>query len=472
MSWLAKPLGRAPFLAWGVALAAIKVALDYVVARAYGHPYSVLYYVSPIDAPLFHPGADRDYWTTLSFVALPFIGLGVALTVRRLVDAGISPWTALLFFVPFANLLFFGVAAAAPPRPRPQPIVLPEQAAYRAPGRPLEPAPPLPGRRWSILVAGLLGAVIGLGTLAVSVGLLKEYGAALMLGTPTIAGFATGAFYARLEPSAEFGRAALANIVATLITLAALVAFAIEGLGCLAMFLPLMMLPSMFGAYIGFGAAHALPPRATPTAIGGAVLSFFVVLGAEHVAPIPALEPPPVETSMEIDAPPERVWALLPSMAPMPAPDDWVFRTGIAFPLWAHTEGEGLGAKRSCAFTTGMARETIDRWEPGRALGFTIDAQPDPMREATIYRTVRQPHLDGYVRNVRGELLVEPLDGGRRAKVTAKSWYRVRITPETYWRWWSDAVVHHLHRRILVVVKARAEAPDDAVARRGTLDAP
>jgi hypothetical protein len=97
-------------------------------------------------------------------------------------------------------------------------------------------------------------------------------------------------------------------------------------------------------------------------------------------------------------------------------------------------------------------------WRPGRALGFTIDEQPDPMRELTLYHTFRQPHLDGYVRNVRGELLLEALPGGR-TRVTGRSFYRVRLSPESYWRLWSDLYIHKIHLRVLRVVKARAEAP-------------
>jgi hypothetical protein len=174
---------------------------------------------------------------------------------------------------------------------------------------------------------------------------------------------------------------------------------------------------------------------------------------------MPPLVPAPVETSIEIDAPPSRVWPLLPSMAEMPPPEDWAFRyADIAYPVRATLEGTGLGAQRTCDFNTGPALETVDRWIPGHALGFTIDAQPDPMRELTLYHTVRQPHLDGYVRNRRGELSLEELPGGR-TRLTGRSWYEVRIAPETYWRLWSDMFIHKIHMRVLEVVKQRAESP-------------
>ena len=83
------------------------------------------------------------------------------------------------------------------------------------------------------------------------------------------------------------------------------------------------------------------------------------------------------------------------------------------------------------------------------------------MREATLWDGPRQPHLDGYVRNVRGQFTLESIPGplpGGRTRVVGRSWYTVRMTPEWYWRIWSDAVIHTIHGRVLDHVKARAEA--------------
>jgi Protein of unknown function (DUF805)/Polyketide cyclase / dehydrase and lipid transport len=454
--WLRRPLPGWRYAAAGVALAAVKLPLDYAIARAYGHPYSILFYVSPIDAPLMHPGADFAYFLTLASLAIPFIAAGVALTARRLHDAAMSPWFALFFFVPFANLLFFLGLALIPSRPRAKPLALPADAVYRELGQPRALPPPPPHRRYPRLVAGVLGATIALGAFALSVGALQEYGVALMLGIPTITGFATGAFYARLEPGGRFKGAAVATVISMAVAMGVCLVFAVEGLGCLVMFFPLFALPGFLGSFIGWSAAGALPPRRTDAAIAASLLSFFALLAAERVSPLPPLLPPAVETSMEIDAPPERVWAELPSMPDMPPTDDWVLRNVVAYPVRATLQGQGVGARRTCDLTTGPTLETVDEWAPPRAFGFTVDVQPDPMRELTLYRTVRQPHLDGYVRNRRGEFALEALPGGR-TRLTGRSWYTVRIAPESYWRWWSDFFIHRVHTRVMRVVKDRAE---------------
>jgi uncharacterized membrane protein YhaH (DUF805 family) len=456
-SWLHAPLSRIRYAAWGLVLSALKIATDFAIATRFDRPYSVLFYVSPIDAPLLHPDASLPYWRTLALTTTPFVAIGIALTVRRLRDAAMSPWFALLFFVPFANLLFFATMALAPSRTEPAPKPMPAQAPYRAPGLPLGiPVPPLLPK-YPKLTAAAFGMVVGLGGYAFSVEGLRHYGLALAVGLPTIAGFTTGVSYARLAPDGRMRDALTAAAISITLMMAATIAFAIEGLGCFFMFFPLLALPGFFGAFVGFGAGQALPPRHADATLGASMLSFFALLGAERMSPLEPLAPEPVVSTIEIDAPPGRVWPLLPAMAELPPPEEWIFRrAGIAYPLRAAMIGQGVGATRVCDFTTGTVKETIDRWEPARALGFTIDAQPDPMRELTLYEGIRQPHLDGAVRNVRGELLLEPLSDGR-SRVTAKSWYRVSLAPEPYWRAWSDVAIRAIHRRVLTAVKGRAE---------------
>lgn len=455
---LTRPLERFPYVTAGVTLSAIKIAADNAVAHAHGKPYSVLFYVSPIDAPLLRPSEDLRYWATLATVAVPFVALGVILTVRRLRDAGLSPWLTLLFFVPFANLLFFLVAAAAPSRGRVV-VTLPPQPIYREGPKQIVIAAEPRSNAAATWISGTLGAVVGLGSLAVSVGILREYGAALMIGAPTISGFATGAFYGRMRPDARFSGAALATLVAIGITLGVSILFALEGLVCLAMALPLLVAPAFLGSLIGFTAAKAIPERTTSGTIAGAVLLLPLLVMVEHVAPLPALSPPPVETQIEIDAPPERVFPQVAAVDEMGPPEDPVFRAGVAYPIRATLDEGRVGGVRRCEFNTGTALETIEAWKPGEELTFHIDSQPDPMREATLYAGFRQPHLDGYVRNHRGQFTLERLPGGR-TRLVGRSWYTVRMAPETYWRVWSDAVIHAIHRRVMRHVKVRSEAAE------------
>ena len=50
--------------------------------------------------------ADAKFLATMLLVAMPFIWIGLAFTVRRLRDAGQPVWLAALFFVPVVNIFF------------------------------------------------------------------------------------------------------------------------------------------------------------------------------------------------------------------------------------------------------------------------------------------------------------------------------------------------------------------------------
>jgi uncharacterized membrane protein YhaH (DUF805 family) len=442
---LRHPLGRLPYLFAGVCLFALKAARDAAVCRAYGHPWSALLYVSPIDAPLFRASEDLGYWLALWVVALPFIAVGLLLTLRRLRDAGLPGWLATLFFVPFANLLFFLACAAFPSR--------------RWEG---SPARWLEARRGAnreffaaVSIGGVVGAVVGLGAVGISVGLLRRYGTGLFLGAPVLAGYASSRAFARLHAASVPG-ALLSSFVALLFAGIVVALFAIDGLLCLAMAIPLVLLGALVGAFVGWSLAEARGGgRGT---IPGAPLALLPLLFlAERLSPLPPPEPRPVETAVVVDAPPGVVWNRVVAFPPLPPAKELLFRLGVAAPMGARIEGEGVGAVRRCIFTTGEFVEPIEVWDPGRELAFSVVSQPDPMRELTLWRGARPPHLDGYLESTRGQFLLEALPDGR-TRLVGRTWYRTNMVPEGYWRLWADAFIEAIHLRVLHHVAALAES--------------
>jgi hypothetical protein len=90
------------------------------------------------------------------------------------------------------------------------------------------------------------------------------------------------------------------------------------------------------------------------------------------------------------------VWRYLGAIPPIPEPREWYFRVGIAYPTGTRIDGPAqVGAKRICDFNTGPALETIDLWDPPRALRFRVTETPALMREWTPYREVSPKHLHG-----------------------------------------------------------------------------
>ncbi len=471
MTSLKKPLGRGGYFLWGSGLMALKVALDYGASLAFGRPFSLAFYLSPADALLLGanptaPGGSgvtatrlaSGYWLALVGIALPFIAAGLVLTARRLRDAGRSPYLALLFFVPLVKFGFFAFLALAPSAARPHTAVV-EQGPFRSSTLELGPPPSGRyrdgGRRTLGMFLGILaGAGVGLLAMGVSVGLLREYSAPLMIAAPAVGGFVCTLVYARYCPATP-GRTLLTTTVSLLLGLVVLAGAAVEGFGCMAMAAPLFLVEALVGAAV----AHALvtsAPRVSQSQIAASLGLLPLAFAANGLSPPPPEDPLPVESSVVVRAPPEVVWKRVIAFPPLARPTEPIFRAGIAAPLAATIDGEGVGAVRRCEFTTGAFVEPIDTWEPGKRLAFAVTAQPDPMTEWTLYPGVRPAHLDGYLRSTRGEFELQPTgDGGTR--LIGRTWYQVHMTPVVYWRFWADRVIHAIHMRVLAHVARLAE---------------
>jgi len=435
-----RPIGRARFLAWGLGLFVLKIGVDYALAFAFDQDFTPLFYLSPRDAPLLRPQDHLTYWLTMWAFALPFIFAGLWFCVRRLLDARLPTWLVVLFFAPFANLLFFAGLA-----------LVPTDTGSAEPGSDT----PHRSTRVSILVGGIAGAVVALGAVAISVGLLGVYGSALFIGAPTVAGFLASMVFAHLHGPSRKG-SFNATMLALLLSLVTMAGFALEGIVCLIMASPLAFLGALLGwaiaQWLSEQFASPLPP-ATPSAFA----IFALWLGLESLVPTGPPEERVVESVVEVDAPPEVVWERVIAFPDLPPPTELPFRAGVAAPTGAVIEGEGVGAIRRCQFTTGEFVEPITVWEPGRELSFDVADQPDPMREMTPFDGPRPPHLDGYFATTRGQFVLEERPDGGTA-LHGRTWYALDIYPSAYWAEWTELLVHSIHLRVMNHVADLAEA--------------
>jgi hypothetical protein len=65
--------------------------------------------------------------------------------------------------------------------------------------------------------------------------------------------------------------------------------------------------------------------------------------------------------------------------------------------------------------------------------------------------------VEGTFVSERGEFRLRPLPGGRTL-LEGATWYRHGLFPVFYWRWWSSAIIHTIHLRVLDHVRTLAEA--------------
>jgi len=450
LSWNGR-IGRSRYLFVGLIGLAIKHNLDRFIASRFRMRWTILSYWVPVEqwrSPRSLSQDQRQFLFLLFVTALPFIWIGLMLTIKRLRDTQLPVWLSTFFFVPVLNLILFAVLCAYPGSLR-----------SSAP----TPAREMPNSFWpdhrigSAVLAVAVGAFTGLIFTWLDLRLMGIYGFGLFLGLPFVMGYVAVWVVTRRR---------FANISDAVILATAVVGFAamliavvaIEGLICLAMAFPIAWLMALFGALIARVIHNHYEGEHATSILAVVLMSVPLLMGAERLSPppVPRFQ---VHTSIEISAPPEKVWSRLIQFPALAPPTEWPFRyAGVAFPIEARLSGEGLTADRECRFSTGNFKEPILVWEPGKHFAFSVSDEPLLMTETSPYGQIHVRHLDDHdFQPERADFVLTPLpNGGTRLEGTTT--YINKMWPGAYWHLWTDAVVHSIHRRVFQHVKQLAEA--------------
>ncbi len=301
---------------------------------------------------------------------------------------------------------------------------------------------------FSILITLIVSAILGF----IAIALFEVYGWTVFLIIPFIIGFLPPFIYGKqTEIKKEVGYQL--SFLTLGIVLVGLLVFALEGVICIAMSLPIVALLVWLGSYVGFKANSGKWINPTNTTIGlvlicASTMSFDYYNKAENLIP--------VKTVIIVNAPIDEVWKNVVTFNKIDEPTDWIFNTGISYPTDATIVGTGVGAIRYCNFSTGSFVEPITTWDEPNLLQFDVKEQPIPMNEFNPFWDIHPPHLDGYFKSYKGQFKLTKI-GESQTELEGTTWYMVDITPEIYWKTWSDFIIHRIHKRVLNHIKIETE---------------
>src|SRR5215469_1700905 len=239
---------RSTYAAVGIGAFATKFLFDWLlVTQLFHRRWNLLSYWRPFGAISGIHGLgveDRVFAGTMLFLAVPFVWLGLAMTVKRLRDAGQPSWLCGLFFVPLVNLLFFLTLSVLPSAatspyestPWPGPHFLDRWIPRSKAGSALASIA-------ATTLFGLLFAWIGTRTAA-------SYGWGLFLGLPFCLGLFAVLTYSYHGPRRTDECIAVALLPVAILS-GVLLLVAIEGLICILMAAPLALTMSLLGGYLG-----------------------------------------------------------------------------------------------------------------------------------------------------------------------------------------------------------------------------
>jgi hypothetical protein len=441
-------ISRLVFAGTAIVLTVVKIAGDIVLSRCvFHHGWDVREYLFPrLDTLATNSPAAWKLDAVLLLWATPFAWMGLCLLAKRLRSARAPIPLVILFFVPIAKFFLFAVLCVLSERTHDE-----TRPQLPPPRRKLAPESSLASASLAVLCSTIVGVLF---TVAATEQ-LRAYSSWLFLGLPFLMGFLAAWIHGLARPRKL--RASLATGYLSLaITGAILLSLAVEGIVCLAMAAPIALCEATAGAWI----AHLLHQTSWENRGGGSsAIVACVTLPLLALIELQISGSPTefaVTSEIAVNAPPEIVWRHVISFQQLPPPREWIFRIGIAYPERAEIDGRGIGALRHCVFSTGEFLEPITAWDEPNRLAFNVIAQPDPLIELSPYRNLQPPHLHGYFDSHRGEFRLVRMKNG--TLLLGTTWYSNRIEPQTYWKLWSDLLIHKIHVRVLEEIKREAEA--------------
>ncbi|MCC6145469.1 MAG: hypothetical protein IT368_16810 [Candidatus Hydrogenedentes bacterium] len=304
-------------------------------------------------------------------------------------------------------------------------------------------------RRWNAMLL-LIAAFAGwIGVLTV---LWTSYGVVLFIVLPTYFGIVCALVRGFWDPF-SLKHAIRFTLVMSVLLLFALLLVKLEGMLCVFMAAPLVVPLMLLGTCIGL---YLLRTGIQHWGVLLIVLTVPLLTGAAAVSQrTPSTFT--VRSEVMIHSPEQYVWDQVIEFAELPPPKEFLFKTGIAYPIGARIEGHGVGAMRYCEFTTGDFVEPIVRWDEPNLLQFSVAETPPAMEEWGLFGPVDTAHLHGFFESKAGEFRIEALDDDT-VVLRGTTHYQHGLWPESYWTLWSDSIIHRIHMRVLNQIKDRAEA--------------
>lgn len=283
---------------------------------------------------------------------------------------------------------------------------------------------------------------------------MSSYGIGLFGLVPFFCAFAASMIYGSLGEQKTYRQLYAVSWLTIAALAVAFVLFALEGIICILMAAPFVLFFTWLGIQSAYYVLKFFRKRGTVLlSVFGLLLPLAVYTEAENTGEPELIS---VTTSIEINAPAEKVWDNVIKFPDIPPPRELLFREGIAYPTHAEINGTGKGAIRRCCFTTGDFIEPVTVWDEPRLLRFGVLSQPAPMKELSPYKNLQAEHLHGYFVSTQGQFLLKSLAPGKTL-LEGTTWYYDKIEPAFYWKLWSDYIVHKIHQRVLSQIKVNAE---------------
>jgi uncharacterized protein YndB with AHSA1/START domain len=230
------------------------------------------------------------------------------------------------------------------------------------------------------------------------------------------------------------------STINTMIAIALSAIFLREGVICILIVSPLILIFITTGALVGKFIFRRKNNTLNVSIIGALLLIFAADLLSDHEFTAK------VSDTMIVNAPVEKVWPLVVEYEPITIKENyWLFKAGMPSPVQSTVDGHEAGAGRKCIFSNGYVfDEKMVVYKPNEELTFDIITQP------------RDPEIMGHIDIQRGQfILIDNGDG--TTTLVGNSWYKLYVFPVVYFDVWAESITRNVHLRVMEHIKTQAE---------------
>ena len=309
-----------------------------------------------------------------------------------------------------------------------------------------------------ILVSNLVGlATIGLTMLAARIPAndhSPDYSTLYVFSTFIIVPIMMGLYLEviRSKGGMEQGNKALCSFLNLFVAYALCTVVLREGVICLFLASPLVILFHVLGVYLG-----SLVVRKSNRKLNSSIMpGLLTILMFDMLSPHAFHNSE--SDSMLIHARPEVVWQYIAAYPENREPANyWLWKLGLPAPVQSTVSSVKVGADRQCRFTGGVfAEERLTEVDPGNRLTFDVVKQLD------------HPEAVGHFKLERGQFVLQD-NGDGTTTLTGTSWYELRVYPAWYYDFWVQDIMRKVHLRVMGHIKRLAEGVGEKQLQRKSL---
>ena len=210
-------------------------------------------------------------------------------------------------------------------------------------------------------------------------------------------------------------------LIATILCLLGLVLLGLEGIVCVVMAAPILLIGTLLGAAVGMLIKRSFSVDENSSMAMIPVLAGVTVFGAGKLEDrfSSSWRTEIVESTIIVKASPKEVWDAIIEFGDVEGPKPLLMRMGLPIPQSCSMSGFGVGSERICQFNSGFIRERVTNWTPPYRLEFDVEEVQLPGRHWLGFQQA------SYVLERRGAV---------DTQITRSTTITSTLRPAVYWR--------------------------------------